>query len=67
MKGFWGDYFLKPFWKLEARLGEGLKDFYKSYLNLRGVKEENQKLREKLWQLEQELAFFREREVLYQK
>ncbi|MFN3407335.1 MAG: rod shape-determining protein MreC, partial [Caldimicrobium sp.] len=59
--------FLKPFWKVEASLGEGVKIFFGKYGYLVGVKEENIKLKEKIMQLEQELAYYKEREALYQK
>lgn len=60
-------YFLKPFWKVEASLGDGVKTFFSKYGYLIGVKEENIKLKERIMQLEQELAYYKEREALYQK
>ncbi len=58
-------FFLKPLWKVESRLGEEVKNFFKGYFFLVGLKEENIKLRERLLQLEQELAYYKEREALY--
>lgn len=59
-------YIFKPFWKVESRLGQEIKSFFENYLFLLELRRENIKLKEKIYQLEQELAYYKEREALYQ-
>lgn len=60
-------YLLKPLWRAEAHLGERLRTFFQSYLFLTQVQAENKALKERLLALEQELTYYKEREVLYQR
>ena len=57
----------KPFWKVENTLSEKIKNFFSSYVFLVGVKRENEKLKEENLRLKQELSYYIEREILYQK
>ncbi|MEZ0343710.1 MAG: rod shape-determining protein MreC [Caldimicrobium sp.] len=65
-KGVFG-FFLKPFWNFESILSEKIKNFFSSYFFLVEIKRENQKLKEENLKLRQELTYFVEREILYQK
>lgn len=65
-KGLIG-YLLSPLWRAETSLAEGLKDFFQRYLLLSSVREENRKLKEMILLLQQELAYYKEREALYER
>jgi rod shape-determining protein MreC len=59
--------FLQPFWRAESYLAQELRDFFSKYLILIDVKRENQALKEQVLILKQELAYYQERENLYQR
>lgn len=58
---------LKPFWKTESHLGQKLKELFQRYIILTEIKSENRGLKERIFLLEQELAYYKEREALYQR
>lgn len=65
-KGIVG-FFLSPLWRAETFLGEGIRDLFQKYLLLTNVKEENKRLKEVIMLLQQELAYYKEREALYER
>lgn len=65
-KGLVG-YLLTPLWRAESSLGESIRNFLQKYLYLSKVEEENRRLKETIMLLQQELAFYKEREALYER
>lgn len=66
LQGFVG-YLLTPLWRAETSLGEGIRNVLQKYIYLSGIAEENRRLKETVMLLQQELAFYREREALYER
>jgi len=60
-------FLLKPFYRAESYLAEGLRNFFGQYVNLLEIRKENLKLKEENLKLKQELAYYVEREALYQR
>ena len=56
-----------PIYKTGSSFGEGLRNFFKNYLALVDLKEENERLKKQILILTAQLNYYKEREKLYQK